>query len=93
MLSKRGFTILELVVIIIIVAILATIGYLRLISAIEKGCKAEARTHLGTLRKLEIGYFDETGGYSNLAGLSTGLPGTNCAVTHYFAYTCNATTG
>jgi prepilin-type N-terminal cleavage/methylation domain-containing protein len=93
-LQKRGgFTILELVIVIIIVAILATLGYLWYVSALEKGRKAEARTQLGTFRKLEIAYFNERGFYGNLSDLSTGVPDGNCAATHYFVYACNATTG
>ncbi len=90
---KRGFTLLELIIVIIIVGVLATLGFVQYASMIEKGRKAEARSILGTLRQLEVIRFQETGNYSNLAALSTGVPDTNCAATHYFSYTCNATTG
>lgn len=90
---KRGFTLLELIVVIIIVGVLATLGFVQYTSMIEKGRKAEARSILGTLRQLEVIRYQETGNYSNLAGLSTGVPDGNCAATHYFVYACNATTG
>ncbi|MFH1457896.1 MAG: prepilin-type N-terminal cleavage/methylation domain-containing protein [Candidatus Omnitrophota bacterium] len=90
---KRGFTLLELIIVIIVVGILATLGFVQYTSMIEKGRKAEARSILGTLRQLEVVRYQETGAYSNLAGLSTGVPDGACAATHYFFYACAAGTG
>ena len=90
---KKGFTLLELIIVIIVVGVLATLGFVQYTKMIEKGRKAEARSILGTLRQLEVVRFQETGSYSNLAGLGTGVPDGACAATHYFSYACNAATG
>ncbi|KPK97390.1 MAG: hypothetical protein AMJ95_09335 [Omnitrophica WOR_2 bacterium SM23_72] len=90
---KRGFTLLELIIVIIIVGVLATLGFVQYTNMIEKGRKAEARSILGTLRQLEVVKYQETGGYSDLANLSAGVPESSCAATHYFQYSCSATTG
>lgn len=89
---KRGFTLLELIIVIIIVSILATVGFLSLETMMEKARTAEAKSSLGTLRKLELTYFQEYANYSDLAGLNSGLPsGANASF--YFSYACNSGTG
>ncbi|MFH0827308.1 MAG: prepilin-type N-terminal cleavage/methylation domain-containing protein [Candidatus Omnitrophota bacterium] len=90
---KRGFTLLELIIVVIIVGILATLGFVQYTSMLEKGRKAEARSILGTLRQLEAIRYQETGAYGNLADLSTGVPDASCAATHYFSYSCSNSTG
>ena len=90
---KRGFTLLELIIVIIIVGVLATIGFVQYTSMIEKGRKAEARSILGTLRQLEVVNFQETGVYAAIGVLSAGVPTGACAATHYFVYSCAAATG
>ena len=47
---KRGFTLLELIVVIIILGILATLGFSQYTRMIERSRGAEARTTLGTVR-------------------------------------------
>ena len=93
---KFGFTLLELIVVIIIIGILATLGFIQYTSVIEKGRKAEARANLGTLRTLEKAYYEDTasvggtGSYSDLTNLASGLPPTgSCQATHYFSYGCD----
>src|SRR4030042_2113984 len=90
---KRGFTLLELIIVIIIVGVLATLGFVQYTSMIEKGRKAEARSILGTLRQLEVVNYQETGAYAAIGTLSTGVPTGASANTHYFVYACNAGTG
>ena len=90
---KKGFTLLELIVVIIIVGILATLGFAQYTRMIEKGRTTEARSNLGVLRQRELAYYQENGAYAALGAsdpLDTGLPGgATCANTHYFRYTCS----
>ena len=55
----RGFTLLELMIVIIIVGVLATLGVMQYQAAIEKSRGAEARQILGQLRSQCAGYYME----------------------------------
>lgn len=86
---KRGFTLLELIVVIIILGILATLGFTQYTKMIEKGRTSEAKMILGQLRTAEEAYKLEYGNYVAYSGASSSLPidvPTACAVTHYFSY-------
>jgi len=89
---KKGFTLLELVVVIIILGVLATLGIQQYARMIEKARGAEAKTIIGTIRTAGAGYRLQQG---TCAGFSTALAGigTNadqipsvCRTTHYFRY-------
>lgn len=93
---KRGFTLLELIVVIIIIGILATLGVTQYTKVIEKGRTAEARMILGQIRTAQEAYKLEssTGSYATtLSALPVEAPA-NCAqTTHYFSYVTDATKG
>jgi type IV pilus assembly protein PilE len=90
---RRGFTLLELVVVVIILGILATLGFTQYTKMVEKGRTAEAKMILGQIRSSEAGYIQQYGAYtSDLANLSVQAP-TSCVATHYFSYSSSATTG
>lgn len=88
---NKGFTLLELIIVIIIVGILATLGFVQYASVIERGRFAEARANLGTLRQLQVARIEDPMhsalGYGNLEQLGTGLPGAANA-DYYFIYSC-----
>ena len=88
---KKGFTLLELVVVIIILGILAALGLTQYAKMVEKGRTAEAKTVLGTLRTAEAAYNLEKGTYLAFTGteLPVSAPGA-CVATHYFRYSCDA---
>jgi prepilin-type N-terminal cleavage/methylation domain-containing protein len=89
---RRGFTLVELIIVIIIVGILASVGMTQYTKTVEKGRAAEARMLLGTLRTAEIAEFTENGAYVVVASLGVAAPPA-CAVTHYFSYGCVVATG
>lgn len=88
---RKGFTLIELIIVIIIVGILASVGLTQYTKVVEKGRAAEARLILGSLRTAQISYYMENGAYTaSVASLGVEAP-TGCATTHYFSYTCAAT--
>ena len=89
---KKGFTLIELIVVIIIVGILASVGMTQYTKVVEKGRAAEARLILGSLRTAEIAENVENGAYTTVAGLGVAAP-TSCATTHYFSYSCASASG
>jgi len=89
---KKGFTLIELIVVIIIVGILASVGMTQYTKVVEKGRAGEARLILGSLRTAEIAENVENGAYTTVAGLGVAAP-TACTTTHYFSYACSNTTG
>lgn len=103
---KRGFTLIELVVVLIIVAILGTLGLTQYTRLVEKARGAEAKQILGSIRQLAAGYYME---WNSAAGLTNtmlgisgigGVPGplsgagttADCASSHYFWYSSAPTT-
>ncbi len=91
---KKGFTLLELVVVIIILGVLATLGFTQYGRMVEKARGAEAGTIIGDVRKLAIAYRLQNGtiaGMSNAAGnigtAADQIPfRDSCKGTHYFGY-------
>lgn len=89
---RRGFTLVELIIVIIIVGILASVGMTQYTKTVEKGRAAESRMLLGTLRTAEISNFTENGAYATVPNLGVGAP-VACATSHYFSYACVVATG
>jgi prepilin-type N-terminal cleavage/methylation domain-containing protein len=97
---KKGFTLLELLIVIIIVGIMATLGLTQYTSVVERSRGAEARQVLGQLRKVCAALYMDGNNVSmcndsNL-GLGTGangtIPSSTCAVSHFFKYTTTGIT-
>jgi prepilin-type N-terminal cleavage/methylation domain-containing protein len=95
---KRSFTLLELIVVIIIIGVLATLGFIQYSRVVEKGRRAEAATNLGALRSMAYVWHQEGGHpsqYPATADLQAllGLPSSCSQTTHYFAYSMNSGNG
>jgi type IV pilus assembly protein PilE len=92
---KKGFTLLEIIVVLIILGIIATFAFTHYQGVIENGRKAEAKTVLGTIRTAAVAYYEERGSYPDNGYLSStlNLPTTTCNSDHYFRYTINSSTG
>lgn len=95
---RRGFTLVELIIVIIIVGVLATLGLSQYQTVIEKSRGAEARQVLSTLRSSCAAIWMQDAntvacdagnlGLSTAAAVTAGeLPGTNCWPTNFFSYT------
>jgi len=94
---RKGFTLLELIIVIIIVGILATVGLNQYTKQTEGGRCAEARAIFGTLAKRMVGYYLETGNMSTIVNANIGVgtsseetPST-CRSSYYFRYDTGGT--
>jgi len=89
---KKAFTLLELVVVIIILGVLATLGFTQYGRMVERARGAEARAILGDIRKFAAAYKLENGTITGMLPASVNI-GTAadqipsaCTGTHYFSY-------
>jgi prepilin-type N-terminal cleavage/methylation domain-containing protein len=62
---KRAFTLLELMVVLVIIGILATIAIPQYFKAIERAHVSEAASTLGAIRGAQLRYHDANGKYTN----------------------------
>lgn len=92
---KRGFTLLELVVVIIIIAILASLGFTQYTKILEMGRGTEAMMILSQIRTFAHVYRLENATIDGIQDSGVGI-GTapdqipkNCLPSHYFAYWLN----
>lgn len=86
--NKLGFTLLEIMVVIIIVGILAALGLGKYRKSIEKGIANEAYTTINVIRALEEDFFIENNNYTadtTANGLNFTMP-TCDDDNHYFSY-------
>lgn len=70
---KKGFTLLELIIVIIILGVLATLGLGQYARVIERSRGAEARVVLGNIRTQAAGLFLETKDISALSATQVGI--------------------
>jgi len=93
---RKAFTLIEIIIVIIIVAVLAAVGISQYSKTVEKGRDAEGRQVLGDIRKFAYEYYLQNGTFTAVASadlnIGTGasqFPGSgsgNCRSTHYFYY-------
>jgi prepilin-type N-terminal cleavage/methylation domain-containing protein len=89
---QKGFTLIELMIVLIIIGVLATLAIQAYQSAIEKSRGAEAKTNLGRMRSLcaEIYMRDNNVSECMPEQIEIGSRENNfpaeCAPSHYFSY-------
>ena len=65
--SKHGFTLIELIIVIVIIGILASIAAPMMGNMKKKAIVSEAIAALGTIRSAEMAYYAEFGSYRDVA--------------------------
>jgi prepilin-type N-terminal cleavage/methylation domain-containing protein len=91
--NNRSFTLVELIIVVIIVGILASLGLDQYSKTVEKSRCVEAKTILGDMRKFAYEYWLQNGTFVgissadfNIGTASSQIP-SQCTSTHYFSYT------
>ena len=82
---RKGFTLIELIVVIIIVGILAAVGLSQYSLTVEKSRLAEAKIRIGNMRQLAYQYYLENQDMTNIQYADVGVNYT-CASTDFYRY-------
>jgi prepilin-type N-terminal cleavage/methylation domain-containing protein len=89
----EAFTLVELIIVVIIVGILASLGLTQYANVVEKTRMTEAKMNIGVMRKLMYEYSLQNGDATSITsgdlGVGTGssdIP-SSCRSTDYFSYT------
>ena len=89
---QQGFTIIELMIVVVVIAVLSAIALPSYTDYVTRSKLAEAYAHLADLRvKMEQYYLDNRRYSSNAGGGTCGIPGGNTPTTQgtkYFDFTC-----
>ena len=75
--ASRGFTLIELMIAVAIVALLATVAYGSFSSAAQKGKRAEGRAGLLDMMQQQERFLTQTGSYLTFTAGATGANGTS----------------
>ncbi len=88
--KEHGFTLIELIVVIIIVGILAAIGISQYSNLVEKSRLAEAKIRIGAMRQLAYEYYMENQDMTNIRYADVGVDYT-CSASSFYKYWVNST--
>jgi type IV pilus assembly protein PilE len=91
--KTNGFTLMELVMVVVIIGILGTLGIPIYTKTIEKSRQGEAMHWLGTLRESEERYRQENSAYTTTIGnLDIDAPPSSATGPNYFTYSVTTAT-
>jgi len=97
--NKKGFTLIELIIVIVIVGILALVAIPRYFANVEKARKAEALSSMRAIREAIMGYYAANNAYPspNSFPITVTVDGENVMVVEQpsstnFSYSYNANT-
>jgi prepilin-type N-terminal cleavage/methylation domain-containing protein len=85
--SKKSFTLVELIIVVIIVGILASLGLTQYSLMVEKSRLAEAKVRIGVMRQLAHEYYLNNGDMSSITNADLGVDGT-CSSTGFYNFWC-----
>lgn len=92
--KNRGFTLVELLIVVGIIAILSTIGVPTFRRMIQKSKKAEAKVNLGALYTAELGFHEEYSVYgNNLSRMGFEIDGIPASLTYNVGFFVAGCTG
>lgn len=84
---KKGFSLVEIMVVIVIMGVLAVIGVPKLFGVIAKARAAEVPIAAGTYVNLQNAFLNEFNGVGSWKDIGYGAPGGSDGKTEYFEYT------
>lgn len=82
----KGFTLLELIIVIIIIGILATLGLSSYTNQVEYARTAEVKAQVGAMSKLTYDYYLKNNTLTGLQNSDVGVDNT-CSTDKFFRYT------
>ncbi len=90
--KQKGFTLIEILIVIVILAVLATIVLPRMLAQPENALVAEANQQLGALARAQDTYMQMTGSATGLTPLNWATLGLQAPGGGRFTYACTNTT-
>jgi prepilin-type N-terminal cleavage/methylation domain-containing protein len=84
----KSFTLVELIIVVIIVGILASLGLTQYSLVVEKARLAEAKVRIGVMRNLAYEYYLNNGVMTGIQNADLGVDG-NCSTSSYYKYWIN----
>jgi prepilin-type N-terminal cleavage/methylation domain-containing protein len=82
--TEQAFTLVELIIVVIIVGILASLGLTQYNMTVEKSRTAEAKVRVGVMRNLAYEYYLEKGTLATITNAD--VDGTSCSSNSYYSY-------
>lgn len=88
---RAGFTLVELVIVIVVIGILAAVAIVQYVASVERGRTSEARLLLQQIRSAQKNHKIDYGEYATLMEQLDVEAPESCTGTHYYRYSVNAT--